>query len=103
MAQLLGAFERVPKPLSTNTTAACWVLKWNKMDDQWRMQARLVVRVFEDLHASQLSTFAGTTSRWGQRKENRIAAQNWVEPLLGGRQSGVLEGLRVRRGREAQT
>ena len=39
------------------------------------MQARLVVRGFKDTQAEQLSTFAGTTSRWGQRVINCVAAQ----------------------------
>ena len=35
-----------------------------------------VVRGFKDLQASQLNTFAGTTTRWGQRLVNSVAAQH---------------------------
>ena len=34
-----------------------------------------MVRGFKDLQAAQLSTFAGTTTRWGQRLVNSVAAQ----------------------------
>ena len=60
----LGAFERMPKEDASNLIDARWVLKWKKIDDKYVIQAQLVVRCFEDLQASQLSTFAGTTSRW---------------------------------------
>ena len=33
------------------------------------------MRGFKDLQASQLSTFAGATSRWGQRIINSVAVQ----------------------------
>ena len=47
----LGAFTRMPKKLATNIIDARWVLKWKKVDDKWRIQARLVVRGFKDLQA----------------------------------------------------
>ena len=34
------------------------------------------MRGFEDLRATLLSTFAGTTTRWGQRLVNSVAAQH---------------------------
>ena len=39
----LGAFERMPKHLASNVIDARWALKWNNIDDKWRIQARLVV------------------------------------------------------------
>ena len=42
----LGAFERMPKEVAQNVIDARWVLKWKKVYDQWRIQARLVVRGF---------------------------------------------------------
>ena len=33
------------------------------------------MRGFKDLQAAQLSTFAGTTTRWGHRLVNSVAAQ----------------------------
>ncbi len=63
----LGAFKRMPRKLATNVIDARWVLKWKLVAGQWIIQARLVVRGIKDLQAAQLPTFAGTTSRWGQR------------------------------------
>ena len=71
----LGAFERVSKRYASNVIDARWVLKWKIVKDQRIIQARLVVRGFKDLQAAQLSTYAGTTTRWGQRLVNSVAAQ----------------------------
>ena len=71
----LGAFERMPKQHATNVIDARWVLKWKEVNGKRIIQARLVVRGFKDLQAAQLSTFAGTTTRWGQRLVNSVAAQ----------------------------
>ena len=54
---------------------ARWVLKWKEVNGKRIIQARLLVRGFKDLQAAQLSTFAGTTTRWGQRLVNSVAAQ----------------------------
>ena len=71
----LGAFERCPRKHATNVIDARWVLKWKEVNGKRIIQARLVVRGFKDLQAAQLSTFAGTTTRWGQRLVNSVAAQ----------------------------
>ena len=71
----LGAFERCPKKHATNVIDARWVLKWKEVNGKRIIQARLVVRGVKDLQAAQLSTFAGTTTRWGQRLVNSVAAQ----------------------------
>ena len=71
----LGAFERVSKKYASNVIDARWVLKWKIVKDQRIIQARLVVRGFQDLQAAQLSTYAGTTTRWGQRLVNSVAVQ----------------------------
>ena len=71
----LGAFKRMPRKLATNVIDARWVLKWKQVAGKKIIQARLVVRGFKDLQAAQLSTFAGTTSRWGQRIVNSVAVQ----------------------------
>ena len=71
----LGAFERVSKKHASNVIDARWVLKWKIVNDRRIIQARLVVRGFKDLQAAQLSTYAGTTTRWGQRLVNSVAAQ----------------------------
>ena len=72
----LGAFERMPKRQATNVIDARWVLKWKEVNGKRIIRARVVVRGFKDLQAAQLSTFAGTTTRWGQRLVNSIAVQH---------------------------
>jgi len=72
----LGAFERMPKKCASNVIDARWVLKWKVVQDQRIIKARLVVRGFKDLQAAQLSTYAGTTTRWGQRLVNSVAVQH---------------------------
>ena len=71
----LQAFERMPKKLATNLIDARWVLKWKEVNGKRTIQARLVARGFKDTQAEQLSTFARTTSRWGERIINSVAAQ----------------------------
>ena len=71
----LGAFERSPKKYASNVIDARCVLKWKTVNGERIISARLVVRGFKDLQAAQLSTFAGTTTRWGQRIVNSVAAQ----------------------------
>ena len=61
----LGAFQRMDPRLASNVIDARWVLKWKVVNGKRIIQARLVVRGFKDLQASSLSTFAGTTYRWG--------------------------------------
>ena len=64
-----------PEQLATNVIDARWVPKWKEANGRRIIQARLVVRGFKDLRAALLSTAAGTTTRWGQRLVNSIAAQ----------------------------
>ena len=53
-----------------------WVLKWMEVGGKSITHARLVVRGFKGTQATQLNTFAGTASRWGQRIVNSVVAQN---------------------------
>ena len=76
----LGAFERVLKKHASNVIDARWVLKWKIVNDRRIIQARLVVRGFKDLQAAQLSTYAGTTTRWGQRLVNSVACLLYTSP-----------------------
>lgn len=89
----LGAFERMPKQIADNVIDACWATKWKNTDDQWRIKSRLVVRGFKDLQAERLSTFAGTTSRWGQRIVNSIAVQKGWELFSADVSQAFLRGL----------
>ena len=72
----LGASARMPKKHATTIIDARWVLKWKEVNGKYKTQARLVARGSKDLQAAQLSTFAGTTTRWGQRLVNSVAAQH---------------------------
>ena len=64
------------KRQATNMIDARWVLKWKEVNGKRIIQARLAVRGFKGLQAAQLSTFAGTTTRWGQRLVNSVAVQH---------------------------
>ena len=71
----LKAFGRAPRKTAYNVVDSRWVLKWKLVDKVWLIRARLTVRGFKDRQAAQLSTFAGTTSRWGQRLVNHVVVQ----------------------------
>ena len=73
--QGLEAFERCPRSQADNLIDARWVLKWKVVNGERLIKARLTVRGFRDMQASQLSTFSGTTSRWGQRIVVSVAVQ----------------------------
>ena len=51
-------------------------MKWTIIDSKKSIKARLTVRGFKDRQAQQggIQTFAGTTSRWGQRLVCSVAA-----------------------------
>ena len=89
----LGAFKRMPRKLATNVIDARWVLKWKLVAGKRIIQARLVVRGFKDLQAAQLSTFAGTTSRWGQRIVNSVAVQRGWQLFTADVSQAFLRGL----------
>ena len=89
----LGAFERCSKEHAGNIIDARWVLKWKVVNGDRIVQARLVVRGFKDLQAAQLSTFAGTTTRWGQRLVNSVAAQQRWPRFTADASQAFLRGL----------
>ncbi len=89
----LGAFKRMSHKLATNVIDARWVLKWKQVAGKKIIQARLVVRGFKDLQAAQLSTFAGTTSRWGQRIVNSVAVQKGWHLFTADVSQAFLRGL----------
>ncbi|CAK0813698.1 unnamed protein product, partial [Prorocentrum cordatum] len=63
------------KDQATNIIDSRWVLKWKEIDGKKQVRARLTVRGFKDMQSPELSTFAGTTTRWGQRLVNQVTAQ----------------------------
>ena len=89
----LRAFERMPKAHAHNVVDSRWVLKWKEANGKRWIQARLVVRGFKDVQATQLNTFAGTTSRWGQRIVNSVAAQRGWEIFTADVSQAFLRGL----------
>ena len=73
------AWVRSPRKLARNLLQSRWVLKWKEINKQRQVKGRLVVQGFRD--RQEVSNFAGTTSRWGQRAVLIIATQyNW--PLV---------------------
>ena len=89
----LKAFERMPKAIAHNVVDSRWVLKWKEVGGKRVIHARLVVRGFKDTQATQLSTFAGTSSRWGQRIVNSVAAQQGWEIFTADVSQAFLRGL----------
>ena len=53
----------------------------------------MVVRGFKDTQATQLNTFAGTASRWGQRIVNSVVAQKGWEIFTADVSQAFLRGL----------
>ena len=68
-----GAWVRFPLKDSRNLLRSKWVLKWKDISGKRDVKARLVAQGFLDQQS--LSTFAGTTSRWGQRIVVAFAVQ----------------------------
>ena len=68
-----GAWKRFPLSQSRNLLRSKWVLKWKEIAGKKDVKARLVAQGFMD--QQNLSTFAGTTSRWGQRIVFAVAVQ----------------------------
>ena len=61
---------------NTNLLRSKWVLKWKQIKGQKDIKGRLVAQGFQDKQS--LTTFSGTTSRWGQRIVLTVATQfNW--------------------------
>lgn len=68
-------FKPVPKGSIPNVLTNRWLFRWKVIDGKKSVKARLVVHGFKDTAAASLSTFANTTSRWGQRLINSVATQ----------------------------
>ena len=75
----LGCFKRARRPDCHNIIDARWVIIWKVMEGLLGIKGRLTARGFKD-KMQELETYAGTTSRHGQRIVNAIAAENpdWV-------------------------
>ena len=89
----LGSFKRFPRRLARNVLDSRWVLKWKLVDGKRIIKARLTVRGYKDSQANSLNTFAGTTTRWGQRVVNQIAAQYEWDLFIADVSQAFLRGL----------
>ena len=98
----LGAIDRVPKEHASNNIDARWVLRWNVDNGKRIVQARLVVRGLKDLQAFQLSTIAGTATRWGQRIVNSVTAQHGWPLFTADARHAFLTGVNLSTGGAAQ-
>ena len=70
----LWCFKRCPRHISKNIIDARWVIAWKMIDGAVGAKCRLIVRGFQD-RFQDLDTYAGTTSRSGQRLVNAVAAE----------------------------
>ena len=71
----LGCFKRWPRHRSDNIIDARWLITWKMIEGNVGIKCRLTVRGFKDKF-QDLDTYAGTTSRSGQRLVNAVAAEN---------------------------
>ena len=71
----LGCFQRLPRAKAHNIIDARWVITWKMIEGNVGVQCRLTVRGFKDKF-QDLDTYAGPTSRSGQRLVNAVAAEN---------------------------
>ena len=70
----LKCFERWPRSKSFNRVDVRWVITWKMIDGIRQIKCRLTMRGFKDRQQS-MDTYAGTTSRSGQRLVNGVVAQ----------------------------
>ena len=90
----LGTFRPQLRKEISNVIDARWVIRWKVSPGGKRaIKARLTVRGFKDLQANDVTTFAGTTSRWGQRLICSIAAQHHWQLFSADVGAAFLKGL----------
>ena len=86
-------FEPIQKGKMKNVLTSRWLFKWKVIDGVRTVKARLVVHGFKDHAVSSLITYANTTTRWGQRIVNSVAAQQGWELLSADVGTAFLQGL----------
>ena len=89
----LDTFFPVPKSTVPNEMSSKWVFRWKVVGGEKVVKARLTIRGFEDREAESLATYAGTTSRWGQRLISSLAAQHQWVLLSADVSTAFLQGL----------
>ena len=90
--------SRTKRRGARNLIDAKWVDKW-----KWTQAAdgtmvriirsRLTVRGFKDRHKDEVKTFTGTSTRWGQRMVNILAAQHMWKLCRADISSAFLQGM----------
>ena len=58
---------RTPRKSAHNILDSRWVLKWKLKEGAKLIQARLTARGYKDRQVDSISTYSGTTTRWGQK------------------------------------
>jgi hypothetical protein len=87
-----GTYRVRRRDLMVNICSAKWVVKWKSTPEGRIIKARLSIRGFEDLQ-SNLDTFSGTASRWGQRIVCSVAVQRQWTLFTSDVASAFLQGL----------
>ena len=87
------AFHRRSRVGSQNRIDCTWVDKWKYVDGKRVIKSRLCLRGFKDLEGASLQTYAGTTTRWGQRVVTAIAAQKGWPIVIADVGCAFLRGL----------
>ena len=67
------AWVRTPRSQCTNILSSRWVLKWKQIQGTKQIKSRMVVQGFKDTQS--VSSYAATTTRWGQRIVIAVAVQ----------------------------
>ena len=86
-------FIRQSRKTARNILTARWVHKYKLIDGIKEVKSRMTVRGFQDLGQEDMSTFAGTASRWGQRLVVSIAAQRQWSIFMWDVSVAFLQGL----------
>ena len=73
--QDLNTFQRAKRSTSKEICSSRWVPRWKLLDGIRSIKARRTIRGFEDL-AQDVSTYASTATRWGQRLICSVAVQH---------------------------
>ena len=87
-----GTYRITRRNLIRNICSAKWVVKWKSTAEGRVIKARLTIRGFEDLQ-SNLDTFSGTASRWGQRIVCSLAVQRQWTLFTSDVATAFLQGL----------
>ena len=86
-------FKPILRHEAQNILTSRWLFKWKMIDGVRTVKARLCVHGFKDSGLADLQTYASTTTRWGQRLINSIAAQKQWRIITADVSTAFLRGL----------